>query len=208
MNETCYLTREEVFEKYETPKQIYIFSTSDGCVKVGVSKDATSRIKNISLISGKKVVEYHITGFCSNAFQVESEIKKLLKDYHKAGEWFVIRFHKAVEVAEEIFKKYAVLTCRDKEAEKRRSAECWEIFKAFAQSDFQSQKEDKKIKNLTLLEAEEILKYDVEVCIDTCGEDDELCTIPALKAYEALKNVIEHIEEFMKYAEEYMEYND
>lgn len=62
-----------------------------------------------------------------------------------------------------------------------------------------------QIKSMTLLESEKYLKDIVESCKEEFGEDDDICTISALEAYEALIKVKDFIKEWKQYERELWE---
>lgn len=70
---------------------IYILESFDG-VKVGKSQDPFTRIKTIRNSSGKELTRICISNFCSNCYELESALKKRLKDCQIISEWFKTDF--------------------------------------------------------------------------------------------------------------------
>ena len=62
-----------------------------------------------------------------------------------------------------------------------------------------------QIKIMTLSESENYLKDIVESCKEEFGEDDDICTIPAIETYEALIKVKNFIKEWKQYDRELLE---
>jgi hypothetical protein len=69
---------------------VYIIqNTSTNIYKIGVSDNVDMRIKNLQTANGFPllIIDKFI---CNNAFNMENQIHKLLKEYKLTGEWFIL----------------------------------------------------------------------------------------------------------------------
>lgn len=88
-------------------KSIYVMSSDEGKVKVGISKNATERKKQLELYDGQLKIEY-VSPLCENPYRVEELCHNALADYAVGREWFFVSVSDAVVVVKEVFSKNAV----------------------------------------------------------------------------------------------------
>ena len=72
----------------ENPKCVYVLLASDNTVKVGVTKDFELRKRVVQNQSGKLVKKSYSTEICSNAYEIENEVKKTLLPKRLCEEWY------------------------------------------------------------------------------------------------------------------------
>ena len=99
--------REEIFnnnQKRES-KSLYVVEFEDGNVKIGVSKNPKKRLGIIENNSGRKIKNFYISKKIENSFNVETKLKKELKQYNLNGEFYNLKYTKVLKLAKEFLKK-------------------------------------------------------------------------------------------------------
>ena len=76
--------------------RVYIIE-SDGCIKIGKTKNITQRINTLRNQSGRKFQRACYTDRCKNYSGIEAKMHKELEEYRTFGEWFNIDFDQALE---------------------------------------------------------------------------------------------------------------
>ena len=104
-------------------KHVYVLRTIDGSVKIGVSGDITTRMKNIQTASGKKIIDFYYTEKCSNSCEIESIIKKEFSHCKIFGEWFGCDYNdmkkRVIELYDDIA-KFNYITEEENKAEQQK----------------------------------------------------------------------------------------
>lgn len=90
---------------FVNPKVIYVLLAEDNTVKVGITSNFAKRLSSIQSGSGKRIIEYYFTDFCSNAIEIETQIKSHFKEEKLLGEWFKCSYQKMVGYLKDLFKK-------------------------------------------------------------------------------------------------------
>lgn len=84
---------------------VYVIGFEDGHVKVGASKNPTSRLIAIERQSGRVKNQEWVSPHVFDAIRLERAIHKrlsLCKAHPKTLEWFICRTDKAIAIAEEL----------------------------------------------------------------------------------------------------------
>lgn len=102
---------------------IYVLRAIDGSVKIGVSRDITTRMKNIQTASGRKITDFYYTEKCSNSCEIESIIKKEFSHCKILGEWFRCDYNdmkkRVIELYDDIA-RFNYITEEENEAEQQK----------------------------------------------------------------------------------------
>lgn len=84
-------------------KSVYIAEFSDETVKIGVSYDVQSRIKQLSCQKGFNVIRYTKTQPIVNAEQIERELHKHFANYRLKGEYFGCKYEDVTNYINDIY---------------------------------------------------------------------------------------------------------
>lgn len=90
-------------------KSVYVMKSSDGSVKIGVSKNVEKRKKTLESTFGITMLEMYNTELCSNSYEIESLMHDMFSDFKIHGEWFCVDYRKAVLSLRDLFKKAEIL---------------------------------------------------------------------------------------------------
>lgn len=189
MNDLVYLKNDEAVCDTSW-KSIYVLRAEDETVKIGVSKNVEQRIKTLQGASGKKIVECFCTQKCSNAYLIETIILKHFSLQRMCGEWTSADFKEVVRYAEEVFaekSKFEHSKAWDVEG-------AWAIFERMCLVDKNSEAQV-NILSMTIADLLNELKVTYDAFVELCGEDDEICTIPAKEKYEQMLAIIDYVDE-------------
>lgn len=80
----------------KNPKVVYVLLAEDKSVKVGITCNFEKRMLAIQSSSGKRIINYFHTPFCSNANEIETKAKEKYKNKNILGEWFNCKFENMV----------------------------------------------------------------------------------------------------------------
>lgn len=87
-------------DEYDGLGYVYIIGRSQtGPVKVGISRNARKRVKELECAGGERFSFIWVSSQCFNYIQREKDLHEHMKDFRSVGEWFKVPFHIAVQVA-------------------------------------------------------------------------------------------------------------
>ena len=84
---------------------VYLIAAEDGPVKVGVSCDASNRLRSLQCGSSRRLVIHKVWPCGEFAGRFERHAHDALKAYHIGGEWFSISSDQAVLRIDEIYQE-------------------------------------------------------------------------------------------------------
>ena len=187
MNELVYLNNDEAVCD-SLWKSVYVLLADDGTIKIGVSKNVLQRIGALQGASGKKIIESFCTPKCSNAYFIESIILKHYLFNKTYGEWINGNYTEVVNYTKEIFEKVKEF----KPSKEFDVHGAWSIFEKMCPALKEGEKQI-NIMNMSVLELKGKLKNICDGFSELCGEDDEICTIPAKEMYKQLLENIDFV---------------
>lgn len=80
-------------------KKVYIAELSNGIVKIGVSKNPTTRLKAIANGSGCQIVNFWTSDLMDDAYIIEHQLHSIFKSKRMKGEFFKVDFNEVVKTA-------------------------------------------------------------------------------------------------------------
>lgn len=107
MNEVIAVNFDTVMNKknVKNPKVVYVLLAEDKSVKVGITCNFEKRMLAIQSSSGKRIIKYFHTPFCSNANEIEVKVKEKYKNKTILGEWFNCKFESMVRFVKKEFER-------------------------------------------------------------------------------------------------------
>lgn len=194
MNDLVSIKNDEAVCK-EKWKHVYVFLADDETVKIGVSKNVEQRIKAIQSTSGKSIVKTFITEKCSNPYKIETVVLSHFSSKRCCGEWIKEDFDTAIAYVKEIYEKESKFELQDN-SDYAGAFELIEKMCGISSNNMDVNKKD--VLSMTVRDFFETIKDFYESSIELCGEDDEICTIPAKEKYEQMTEIIDYVKDLQR----------
>lgn len=94
-------------------KKIYVISSAAGVIKIGVSCDPESRLKQLQIANNEDLSLEYQTAFCDNADEIEKICHVTLSRDHVNGEWFSCDKNYAISTLKETFSTVSINMNKD-----------------------------------------------------------------------------------------------
>jgi hypothetical protein len=97
------MNKEKLLKEMESVKNsdggyVYILLADDKTVKIGVTVQPYTRVRQIETASGKTIIDWMFSKACSNYLDIEKSMHDKFKSSRLEGEWFKCSFDKAKSI--------------------------------------------------------------------------------------------------------------